>query len=719
MNLKRIHHLLLAVWLIGPGWAVFRAVYFCQKRMGWRRWRMPVRAWKDLPLQSFLKDPQSYDRSMYAEYRKTDAPSFFFHYNDRAAFQSILTQWDQAGGPMLEAEQFFQGRVKLFRAIETDVGSPPRWNQNPISHETPPHCLHWSDLPDFAYGDIRTLWEINRFGWVYVLVRAYWRTGDERYVKLFWQWFEDWRDKNSPNAGANWKCGQEASIRVTALCFGLYAFAGCEESTALRIEMLAQAVAFSAKRIERNFGYALSQNNNHPMSEAMGLLTVGTLFPELKHSRRYVNHGRRWLERLALLLVYHDGAFSQHSFNYHRLMLSVYLWSARLCEIHGEPLSQPCLRRIESAFHFLLQMQCGENGETPNYGQNDGSELLPLSNQAVQDVRPALQPLAYLFYQKKAYANGGWDEPLLWLFGAEASGSDGLIKQPQFAAATDGGYFILRSQRVFIMTRCAAFRHRPHHADQLHAEIWWKGQPIAVDPGTISYNSPPPWDNPYIRTDAHNTVTVDQLDQMERASRFLWLPWAKGQQDAYRKSNDGRLTYWQGRCDGYRRLADPVDHIRAILLIDEDAVVVVDRLVGKREHVYQLHWRFYDHEAQRRKDNQFVQFQTAAGRYCCQIVCDVECEARYEYASSESSSGWRASWYQAKAPAHWINVESKASALTFCTVFSSKEIDIRLKNDSLYLETSGWSCTATYGNMAPLFSRIVLDGALHDQLNLK
>jgi len=77
---------------------------------------------------------------------------------------------------------------------------------------------------DFAAGDINLVWEINRFGFVYPLVRAYWRTFDERYAKLFWQFFESWFDGNLPETGVNWNVRTGISIRVMAWCFGLYGF---------------------------------------------------------------------------------------------------------------------------------------------------------------------------------------------------------------------------------------------------------------------------------------------------------------------------------------------------------------------------------------------------------------------------------------------------------------------------------------------------------------
>ncbi len=113
-------------------------------------------------------------------------------------------------------------------------------------------------------------------------MRAYWRTGEERYAELFWQLIEDWRAQNPPQQGPHWKCGQETSLRVMAWCFGLYGFLDSQSTTAARVAMLAQMIALSGQRIAANLDYALSQRNNHGISEGMGLWTIGTLFPEFR-----------------------------------------------------------------------------------------------------------------------------------------------------------------------------------------------------------------------------------------------------------------------------------------------------------------------------------------------------------------------------------------------------------------------------------------------------
>ena len=67
--------------------------------------------------------------------------------------------------------------------------------------------------------------------------------------------------------------------------------------------------------------------------------------------------GRQVLEDLGRELIYDDGAFSQHSVNYHRLMLHDYLWVLRLGEVLNQPFSSELGERVGKAGEFLYQMK--------------------------------------------------------------------------------------------------------------------------------------------------------------------------------------------------------------------------------------------------------------------------------------------------------------------------------------------------------------------------
>lgn len=661
----------------GPRWLLYRAWYAFRLRSGLAQRSQPVSTWADLPLASFLQDARLSNPDLYLVYRQTQAPLFFFDPANREAYRPYLTQWDtESVSPVILAEEMSRGRLRYFQHTAASISFPPAWHTNPFTRQNAPSAGHWSRISDFAYGDIKIIWEASRFGFVYALVRAYWRSGDERYAELFWQAVMDWRAENPPMQGVNWKCGQETSLRVMAWCFGLYGFGDSAATTPERMAALVQMIAVSGERIEANLDYALSQRNNHGISEGMGLWTIGALFPEFQKAAHWRETGREVLEKQGRELIYEDGSFSQHSVNYHRLMLHDYGWCLRLGEVQKRPFSPELRERVALSGNWLYQIQAGEDGQVPYYGQNDGALILPLNNCDYQDFRPVIQSIHFLSTETRCYDAGPWDEDLLWLFGPESL--HGPVKRPfqtNFQADV-GGYHTLRTPESMLFTRCGQFRDRPSQADMLHVDLWWRGQPVAIDAGTYRYNAPPPWDNPLARTSYHNTVTVDGVDQMERAGRFLWLPWLRGEVQANRTSTAGYFAYWQGSHDGYGRLPAPAAYQRGVIRIGSDTWLVLDRLQSQETHAYRLHWLLADWPYSWDEEMFRLSLQTPAGAYYLQLgAVPGTAVPSLIYADAESPAGWHAPYYGVRKTAVSLALHTQALQSLFWTLFSSRPID--------------------------------------------
>ncbi len=512
------------------------------------------------------------------------------------------------------------------------------------------------------------IWEPSRFAFTYALVRAYWRTGNERYTEAFWKLVENWHSQNPPNQGPNWQCGQEASLRVLAWCFGLYGFLGAGPTTACRVALFGQLMLASGRRIAGNLSYALSQRNNHGISEGLGLWTLGTLFPEMRDAARWEALGRRALERTAARLIYDDGAFAQHSLNYHRLMLHDYLWALRLADVVNQPFSAALSQRVARAGAFLYQLQDEITGQVPCYGQNDGALVLPLNNCDARDFRPVVQAIHFLATRQRCFESGPWDEDLLWLWGPAAPAAPVDESRRTDWGAPDGGYVTLRDSEGFLFTRAGKFRHRPSQADQLHVDLWWRGQNIALDPGTYSYNCAP-WDTALSRTVSHNTVTVDDRDQMEQVGTFLWLPWITGRA-VHSFPSQGGLAYWEGTHDGYRRLAAPVSYRRGIVRLGGGWWLVLDRLVSRASHDYRLHWLLADVPYVWQPDNRSLALESPAGRYHVQIgLWPAAGQASVVRAAARETRGWQAPYYQALLPAVSLALSVAGQAVLFWTLF--------------------------------------------------
>ncbi len=479
-----------------------------------------------------------------------------------AGYHEILTQ----------ADEIVSGRVQLY-------GGEPQ----PLLLTPPEPVLHWTayELGSSisADTDVKHVWEPARFGWAYTLGRAYRLSGDERYAGAFWQYCLRFISANPPYMGINWVSAQEVALRLIALVFAAQIFANSPHSSAEQMKQLGWSIACHARRIPPTLVYARAQNNNHLLSEAAGLLTAGFALPEHPDSVRWQSIGWQWFTQGVQSQIQQDGTYAQHSTNYHRLMLQLALWVAAIARTRDMALPLAIREKLQAATRWLIALCDPLHGKVPNLGPNDGAYILPLTVCPYEDYRPVLQAAAQVFLGAPAVPPGQWDEMSAWL-----ARSTGAVDKPQEHALIDRSIdvekpLVLRNQQSnsWAYLRSAHFTSRPGHADQLHLDLWWRGLNIAQDAGTYLYNAPKPWDNVLSRTAFHNTLTINDRDQMMLARRFLWLDWADSKslaQDRGVGEGTGRLV---AEHNGYRRFG--ITHRRSVTAHSNGDWLIEDRLV--------------------------------------------------------------------------------------------------------------------------------------------
>ena len=585
-----------------------------------------------------------------------------------------------------EAERILSGELKYFAHKFIKTSFPPDWHRDPVSGIKLDAQKHWSDLSDDGNVDIKFIWEPSRFSMIYTLLRAYAFTQDEKYAEAFWTLIHSWAESNPPNTGPNWMDGQEAALRLMAWTFGYYAFLDSPSMTSERIAQITVMVAAHAERIHKNIDYAISTRGNHTISEAFGLWLVGRIFPELKKAERYFALGRKLLEQQAVMQIFPDGTYSMYSLNYHRFVLHIYLSVIRLAEINQSPVSDLVYQRVSASIDFLSPLIDPETGQMPVYGSNDGALVLPLNNCDFTDYRPLLQLGSYVTKKRFLFEPGPWDEDIFWLCGVDAlSHRERLrVREHLHSSFPNGGIYLLQGQNSKAIIRCTDFRARPSHADQLHVDLWWRGQNIACDAGTYLYSGEGIWRNGLARTPAHNTVTVDHQDQMNMLTRFTWTDWAKGKVLRHDEN------IWQGEHSGYRRLPEPVDHRRTLLSLAEDRWLVVDHLTGKQIHHYALHWLFNDVPYEQKGNS--VLLWLDSGKYKVQVGLT---EGRSTFAiiraDPNSTCGWRSRYYGEKEPAISVILETDQPSACFWTFFGLESDGVELSGNILHVSSGDGS----------------------------
>ena len=316
--------------------------------------------------------------------------------------------------PNAEVSKEWTDKGRWFSFHEFSLNGIPDWHANPFKKDVRAvDDLPWHKISDFGdeVGDIKTVWEASRFDWVLKMAQRV-RAGDNSELSRLNDWLKDWVVKNPPYKGVNWKCGQEASIRVMHLAMATLILEQSETPT----DNLKELISIHLQRIKSTTSYAIAQCNNHASSEAAALFIGGNLVGG-KEGEKFCSHGRKLLESQVKRLVGEDGSFSQYSLNYHRLFLDtlcmVEIWRQKKGE---KEFSSALYSKAKAASTWLFNLIDLANGEGPNVGANDGARLFPINNTKYRDFRPTVQMAFNLFYNERAIeAKGPWNDGLKWM----------------------------------------------------------------------------------------------------------------------------------------------------------------------------------------------------------------------------------------------------------------------------------------------------------------
>ncbi|MDW3028005.1 heparinase II/III family protein [Acinetobacter baumannii] len=461
------------------------------------------------------------------------------------------------------------------------AGQVPDWFYSPLTQHTFQNTEKpWYQIPDFDenVGDIKGIWEASRFDWLIELVSKERHVGDGRALVQLDLWLNDWCKKNPAYFGPNWKCGQEASIRVMHIITALIGL-GQEQHPH---DNVCTFIETHLKRIEPTIDYAIAQDNNHGTSEAAALYIGGAVLNLWKPKPQYQQWqvlGEKWLINRANKLIMSDGGFSQYSINYHRVMLDSYCLAEIVRQkFELKPFSGQLYRQLQKATDWLYVLTQAD-GDVPNLGANDGARLIPVSQTDYRDFRPTVQLASTLFHQHSYYPEpDSYDESLIFF-------QIQKLKQQNFELPSrnqffnESGLITAQNHNFFIAFKLPKFKFRPSQCDGLHLDVWFKGQNILRDGGTYSYNSSPEDLEYFSGVASHNTVEFDKHQQMPRLSRFLFGAWLTPKNLTYKpyEFGCGYQDYWQCK------------HHRKVLLTDNQ-IEVVDNISGFQQQAI-LRWR--------------------------------------------------------------------------------------------------------------------------------
>ena len=284
----------------GAAWAASRAAYGAKLKM----------------LRAVPKAEKLFEK-------KTDYPERLDLFEiDLSGLREVLRALDQRDREELieSADQACKGVITGFSSIQLDYGDPICWQLNPMTGKRCDEKLPWFQIPDFdsERGDIKVTWEISRFSHFVTFARAYLLTDDARYYEAFSSQLKDWLEKNPYGYGANFKCGQECSLRMVNALLAFTVFRQAGLATDADASGMRDLIDRCYRKVLSNFFYAdKCIKNNHTISELMGMI-VGAWC--CKDEARLSTAFRR-LDEVIEEQFTEDGGYCQFSFNYQRLAL--------------------------------------------------------------------------------------------------------------------------------------------------------------------------------------------------------------------------------------------------------------------------------------------------------------------------------------------------------------------------------------------------------------
>lgn len=483
-------------------------------------------------------------------------PRFLF---DAAEARAILARW--AGARPRQAEALV---ALARRGLE-------RWEIFGAPVDLHPGWLDWHR------GDTRWVWELNRHQFLFVFARAFLLTGDESFAERAAALLEDWWRQNPFACGVNWSSALEVAMRSISWLWTLPLLAGWRgwqpETEARWLTSLSEHYWYLMRRLSLYI-----DRTNHLIGEAAALWMLAVAMPDLPDAAR---QERRALEILAAEIdrqVAPDGVGLEQATGYQQFVLDFCVQVMALAQRAGRTL-RPVIAERAAAMTGFLAALAGESGELPAIGDSDDARGFPFPELACDAAPFSAADLAFWLdlpapsrFSNLRVANL---LPGYCLFQSRDAGRDMALL---FDAGAQG-----------------LWPNAAHgHADALSINVRLNGRWILGDPGTGLYAASPDVRNRLRGTAAHNTITVDHLDQAETLDTFKWLEPADAALIGS-FSND-RYDLACAKHDGYRRLRQPVTHHRAVLFLHPPAPdagwLIVDRLKGEGCHHCALRFHF-------------------------------------------------------------------------------------------------------------------------------
>jgi len=299
------------------------------------------------------------------------------------------------------------------------------WHHDPFSNfewSMKYYSLLYPVFNGTDHTDGKIPYELSRMQHLPLLIKGYFITGHDAYVAECVGQLSSWIDNNALNHGVNWTCAMDVAIRICNWLWAWWAFRNHKLWDDLFNQKFLESVWQHGWYIERHLENRKNIRTNHYLSDIVGLLFIGIVFPQFRESESWKRFGIEQMVRSMEDMVYPDGVNFENSTAYHRLTLELFAYSAILCRKNRIELPDKFWKSLELMFEFI--MYCNRpDGRMPLVGDSDDGRFMILSDYFEWDRRDFRYLLAIgaLLYDRSDFKMmaGRMHEEIAWLFGYE------------------------------------------------------------------------------------------------------------------------------------------------------------------------------------------------------------------------------------------------------------------------------------------------------------
>ena len=437
--------------------------------------------------------------------------------------------------------------VFAIQGVTLDLGLEPDWLAAQLPHD-PEWRLEWSK---FYYG--------------LDLAAAADETGDARFARAWQRLVRSWIAHVPIDRDPSDVIGR----RIQNWIYAWSRFAVRFDLDTLSPGFSA-AITISLHEQVAHLEQHLTKERNHRTLELYALFAAALALPDLDPGGRLLRFSIDALTRNVLTDVLADGVQRERSTHYHHVVLRSLVGFRENARRFGLAVPHAFDERLARACEFALHCHRPDGG-MPALSDSDGGsyfDLLAAAGDLLE--RPDFTYVA-------------------------TRGRSGIAPASNHASFPHGGYFVQRSgwgsgecdlqDERFLIFDCGPLGDGGHgHYDALSVEIAAGRSPIVVDPGRYTYcDAPPQWRRWFKGTAAHNTVTVDGLDQTPYRRGKPKGPVAEARL-LHRLSGAGLDVLWgEVRSPVYETI-----HRRRILFVADEYWLIQDVLEAQNRHRYDL-----------------------------------------------------------------------------------------------------------------------------------